>query len=78
MRLVNTCLLSSGKLLQVNTATKEQLFFEAPRGKKQSIPAIEVRDAHSIVVVTVTCSYLRSKWSKGTHKGKNMAHFSFV
>lgn len=59
--------------MQVNTATKEQLFFEAPRGKKQTIPAIEVRDA-DIVVVTVTCSYLRSKWSKG----KNMAHFSIV
>ncbi|XP_060790211.1 echinoderm microtubule-associated protein-like 5 isoform X1 [Neoarius graeffei] len=31
-----------GKLLQVNTASKEQLFFEAPCGKKQAIPAIEV------------------------------------
>ncbi|XP_037397929.1 echinoderm microtubule-associated protein-like 5 isoform X4 [Pygocentrus nattereri] len=31
-----------GKLLQVNTAAKEQLFFEAPRGKKQTIPATEV------------------------------------
>lgn len=64
--------------MQVNTAAKEQLFFEAPRGKKQAIPAIEVRDAKSIVVVTLTCSYLRSKCSKGTHKGKNMAHFSLV
>ncbi|KAI2654594.1 Echinoderm microtubule-associated protein-like 5 [Labeo rohita] len=31
-----------GKLLQVNTSAKEQLFFEAPRGKKQTIPATEV------------------------------------
>uniref|UniRef100_A0A8C8CCM8 Echinoderm microtubule-associated protein-like 5 n=1 Tax=Oncorhynchus tshawytscha TaxID=74940 RepID=A0A8C8CCM8_ONCTS len=31
-----------GKLLQVNTGAKEQLFFEAPRGKKQTIPATEV------------------------------------
>ncbi|KFO18258.1 Echinoderm microtubule-associated protein-like 5 [Fukomys damarensis] len=31
-----------GKLLQVNTGAKEQLFFEAPRGKKQSIPCVEV------------------------------------
>ncbi|XP_031213616.1 echinoderm microtubule-associated protein-like 5 isoform X5 [Mastomys coucha] len=33
---------SRGKLLQVNTGAKEQLFFEAPRGKKQSIPSVEV------------------------------------
>lgn len=32
-----------GKLLQVNTGAKEQLFFEAPRGKKQTIPTLEVR-----------------------------------
>ncbi|CAL8272598.1 unnamed protein product [Merluccius merluccius] len=31
-----------GKLLQVNTGAKEQLFFEAPRGKRQTIPASEV------------------------------------
>ncbi|OXB75363.1 UNVERIFIED_CONTAM: hypothetical protein H355_009517 [Colinus virginianus] len=31
-----------GKLLQVNTGAKEQLFFEAPRGKKQTIPTLEV------------------------------------
>ncbi|XP_076834021.1 echinoderm microtubule-associated protein-like 5 isoform X2 [Brachyhypopomus gauderio] len=31
-----------GKLLQVNTATKEQLFFEAPRGKKHNVPDTEV------------------------------------
>ncbi|XP_017909358.1 PREDICTED: echinoderm microtubule-associated protein-like 5 isoform X11 [Capra hircus] len=30
-----------GKLLQVNTGAKEQLFFEAPRGKKQTIPSGE-------------------------------------
>ncbi|XP_034150086.1 echinoderm microtubule-associated protein-like 6 isoform X5 [Esox lucius] len=30
-----------GKLLQVNTGTKEQLFFEAPRGKKQNINTVE-------------------------------------
>nr|XP_034963441.1 echinoderm microtubule-associated protein-like 5 isoform X5 [Zootoca vivipara] len=30
-----------GKLLQVNTGAKEQLFFEAPRGKKQIIPSTE-------------------------------------
>ncbi|XP_016405479.1 echinoderm microtubule-associated protein-like 5, partial [Sinocyclocheilus rhinocerous] len=33
---------SMWKLLQVNTSAKEQLFFEAPRGKKQTIPATEV------------------------------------
>lgn len=33
-----------GKLLQVNTGAKEQLFFEAPRGKKQTIPSLEVRN----------------------------------
>ncbi|KAI1895518.1 hypothetical protein AGOR_G00107080 [Albula goreensis] len=31
-----------GKLLQVNTGAKEQLFFEAPRGKRQTIPPAEV------------------------------------
>ncbi|XP_035283834.1 echinoderm microtubule-associated protein-like 5 isoform X4 [Anguilla anguilla] len=31
-----------GKLLQVNTGAKEQLFFEAPRGKRQTIPVAEV------------------------------------
>ncbi|KAB0375028.1 hypothetical protein FD755_013520, partial [Muntiacus reevesi] len=30
-----------GKLLQVNTGAKEQLFFEAPRGKKQTVPSGE-------------------------------------
>ncbi|KAF7251686.1 Echinoderm microtubule-associated protein-like 5, partial [Varanus komodoensis] len=30
-----------GKLLQVNTGAKDQLFFEAPRGKKQIIPSAE-------------------------------------
>ncbi|CAG10611.1 unnamed protein product, partial [Tetraodon nigroviridis] len=30
-----------GKLLQVNTSAKEQFFFEAPRGKRQTIPATE-------------------------------------
>ncbi|XP_055292522.1 echinoderm microtubule-associated protein-like 5 isoform X6 [Moschus berezovskii] len=30
-----------GKLLQVNTGAKEQLFFEAPRGRKQTIPSGE-------------------------------------
>lgn len=32
----------TGKLLQVNTGAKEQFFFEAPRGKRQTIPASEV------------------------------------
>lgn len=32
----------TGKLLQVNTSAKEQFFFEAPRGKRQTIPATEV------------------------------------
>ncbi|XP_037097720.1 echinoderm microtubule-associated protein-like 5 isoform X2 [Syngnathus acus] len=31
-----------GKLLQVNTSAKEQFFFEAPRGKRQTIPVTEV------------------------------------
>ncbi|XP_036887500.1 echinoderm microtubule-associated protein-like 5 isoform X3 [Sturnira hondurensis] len=31
-----------GKLLQVNTGAKEQLFFEAPRGKRQAVPGAEV------------------------------------
>lgn len=32
----------TGKLLQVNTGAKEHFFFEAPRGKRQTIPATEV------------------------------------
>uniref|UniRef100_G3Q8V5 EMAP like 6 n=1 Tax=Gasterosteus aculeatus aculeatus TaxID=481459 RepID=G3Q8V5_GASAC len=32
---------SRGKLLQVNTGAKEQLFFEAPRGRKQNISLLE-------------------------------------
>lgn len=35
----------TGKLLQVNTSAKEQFFFEAPRGKRQTIPATEVSAA---------------------------------
>uniref|UniRef100_A0A8C8VLX9 EMAP like 5 n=1 Tax=Pelusios castaneus TaxID=367368 RepID=A0A8C8VLX9_9SAUR len=31
-----------GKLLQINTGAKEQLFFEAPRGKRQTISSLEV------------------------------------
>uniref|UniRef100_A0A8C1S5M0 EMAP like 6 n=1 Tax=Cyprinus carpio TaxID=7962 RepID=A0A8C1S5M0_CYPCA len=30
-----------GKLLQVNTGAKEQLFFEAPRGRRQTISSLE-------------------------------------
>lgn len=36
------CLCAAGKLLQVNTGAKEQLFFEAPRGKRQTIRNCEV------------------------------------
>ncbi|XP_029706344.1 echinoderm microtubule-associated protein-like 6 isoform X7 [Takifugu rubripes] len=32
---------SRGKLLQVNTGAKEQLFFEAPRGRRQNISVLE-------------------------------------
>lgn len=32
----------TGKLLQVNTGAKEQLFFEAPRGRQQNISVPEV------------------------------------
>uniref|UniRef100_A0A3P8UFH2 EMAP like 6 n=1 Tax=Cynoglossus semilaevis TaxID=244447 RepID=A0A3P8UFH2_CYNSE len=35
---------SRGKLLQVNTGAKEQLFFEAPRGRKQNISVFEKLD----------------------------------
>jgi len=42
----------AGKLLQVNTGAKEQLFFEAPRGKGQTIKNSEVCSAY----ITVTCS----------------------
>lgn len=37
-------MLFAGKLLQVNTGAKEQLFFEAPRGHKQNISVAEVRN----------------------------------
>lgn len=33
----------TGKLLQVNTGAKAQLFFEAPRGRRQNISVAEVR-----------------------------------
>lgn len=35
-------LVCTGKLLQVNTGAKEQLFFEAPRGRRQNISVAEV------------------------------------
>lgn len=42
----------TGKLLQVNTSAKEQFFFEAPRGKRQTIPATEVsRERGALVIV---------------------------
>ncbi|XP_039593751.1 echinoderm microtubule-associated protein-like 6 isoform X2 [Polypterus senegalus] len=41
-----------GKLLQVNSGAKEQLFFEAPRGKRQTIRASEVE---KIEWATWTC-----------------------
>lgn len=44
-----------GKLLQVNTGAKEQLFFEAPRGKKQTIPSLEVRNCTAFL----TCLQIR-------------------
>uniref|UniRef100_A0A8P0NVY0 EMAP like 5 n=1 Tax=Canis lupus familiaris TaxID=9615 RepID=A0A8P0NVY0_CANLF len=53
-----------GKLLQVNTGAKEQLFFEAPRGKKQTIPSVEGKFgkfkryvAHSTHVTNVRWTY---------------------
>ncbi|KAF4017713.1 hypothetical protein G4228_008523 [Cervus hanglu yarkandensis] len=53
-----------GKLLQVNTGAKEQLFFEAPRGKKQTIPSGEGKFgkfkryvAHSTHVTNVRWTY---------------------
>ena len=36
----------TGKLLQVNTGAKEQLFFEAPRGKRHIIRPSEVTVIH--------------------------------
>ncbi|KAH0502383.1 Echinoderm microtubule-associated protein-like 5 [Microtus ochrogaster] len=55
---------SRGKLLQVNTGAKEQLFFEAPRGKKQTIPSTEGKFgkfkkyvAHSTHVTNVRWTY---------------------
>jgi len=41
-----------GKLLQVNTGAKEVLYFEAPRGKRQAIPAAELE---KITWATWTC-----------------------
>uniref|UniRef100_A0A671R5K6 HELP domain-containing protein n=1 Tax=Sinocyclocheilus anshuiensis TaxID=1608454 RepID=A0A671R5K6_9TELE len=38
--LVCVCI-NAGKLLQVNTGAKEQLFFEAPRGRRQTISSSE-------------------------------------
>lgn len=43
-------LTSTGKLLQVNTGAKEQLFFEAPRGRRQNISVAEVRSAPTALV----------------------------
>jgi len=46
---VNCLLLYSiitGKLLQVNSGAKEQLFFEAPRGKRHIIRPSEVTITH--------------------------------
>lgn len=34
--------ITTGKLLQVNSGAKEQLFFEAPRGKRHIIRPSEV------------------------------------
>lgn len=36
----------TGKLLQVNSGAKEQLFFEAPRGKRHIIRPSEVTVIH--------------------------------
>lgn len=36
----------TGKLLQVNSGAKEQLFFEAPRGKRHIIRPSEVTVRH--------------------------------
>lgn len=45
MHLIKHCLrIDAGKLLQVNTGAKEQLFFEAPRGRRQTISSLEVKN----------------------------------
>ncbi|KAG9334194.1 hypothetical protein JZ751_008553 [Albula glossodonta] len=44
-----------GKLLQVNSGAKEQLFYEAPRGKRQTIRSSEARGIEKIEWATWTC-----------------------
>lgn len=45
---------STGKLLQVNTGAKEQLFFEAPRGRKQNISMAEVWLLYFLNILRIT------------------------
>lgn len=42
----------TGKLLQVNTGAKDQLFFEAPRGRRQNISVAEVSQS------STSCLYI--------------------
>lgn len=51
------CVLRTGKLLQVNTGAKEQLFFEAPRGRKQNISVSEVRCPTVFELVVLSCAH---------------------
>lgn len=49
---------STGKLLQVNTGAREQLFFEAPRGRKQNISVAEVCLLYFLYILQVINVFL--------------------
>lgn len=64
-------LLKTGKLLQVNTGAKEQLFFEAPRGKRYVIKSAEVISdfmKHFIINIISAMPVLQNLAARFLHK----------